>query len=406
MKIIFIADVSLEKPASGSEQVLHHQAIGLAREGMDVYAITRQTGSPSWIIRNVSDVHEGCFHVSVQDMTRSLFSLVKYPLQFYRRFRQDTPFQAAISHQPLNCFLLLIMRKLRSTPLLYVFHSPSHEEYLLLQDNRSQLRNLSHAKIRQIIERFCLKRALKVMVLSQYMKQKLVQVHGIVADRIIVNPGGVDLDRFQPPQNRELLKTRLGFPAGKIHLLTVRNLEPRMGLDNLLKCIHILKETDAAIHLTLGGEGIERQNLENLIVEYGLSDEVTMPGFISAELLPHYYGAADLFILPTRHLEGFGLVTPESMACGTPVLGTPVGGTKEILSNFYSQFLFRDASPEAMAQGIQMAISEYFAQNEKYDKLRDRSRTYAENNYSWQRHIEQLKLILNEVIGGRRALND
>ncbi|MCK4821054.1 hypothetical protein KA005_35140, partial [bacterium] len=141
MKILFLADVPLENPTSGSELVLSWQATGLAKEGMDVYAITRQTGPPFWSIRNVSDVQEGCFHVSVQDMTRSLFSLVKYPLQFYRRFRQDTPFQAAISHQPLNCFLLLIMRKLQSTPLLYVFHSPSHEEYLLLQDNRSRLRN-------------------------------------------------------------------------------------------------------------------------------------------------------------------------------------------------------------------------------------------------------------------------
>ncbi|MBW2346206.1 MAG: hypothetical protein JRF53_19905, partial [Deltaproteobacteria bacterium] len=56
MKILFISDVPLEDPTSGSEQVLHQQAVGLAREGMEVYAITRQEGLPSLTIRNVAGV--------------------------------------------------------------------------------------------------------------------------------------------------------------------------------------------------------------------------------------------------------------------------------------------------------------------------------------------------------------
>jgi glycosyltransferase involved in cell wall biosynthesis len=115
-------------------------------------------------------------------------------------------------------------------------------------------------------------------------------------------------------------------------------------------------------------------------------------------MLPQYYGAADFFILPTLHLEGFGLVTPESMACGTPVLGTPIGGTNEILRHFDPQFLFKDPSPEAMTQGIELAIEIYFARNKEYDDLRLRCREYAANNYSWQRHTDQLRAILDEVV--------
>jgi glycosyltransferase involved in cell wall biosynthesis len=115
-------------------------------------------------------------------------------------------------------------------------------------------------------------------------------------------------------------------------------------------------------------------------------------------MLHHYYGASDFFVLPTRKLEGFGLVTPESMACGTPVLGTPVGGTKEILSDFDSQFLFSDTSPDAMAKGIQMAMRKYFDEKEKYNELRHRCREYAEKNYSWKQHIDQLKSILEGII--------
>lgn len=404
MKILFIADVPLESPTSGSEQVLHQQAIGLAREGMEVYAITRQAGPPVWVIRDVAGVREGSYTASVQDMIhmiRAFFSLWKYPLKFYSHFVKGIPFQVAVCHQPFNCFSLLSMRKLQAVPLLYVFHSPSHEEYLLSHGNRSWLGNIFHVKTRCMLERFCLKRAAKIVVLSSYMKQKVQKIHGIPAERIVVNPGGVELNRFQPPQDREALKNKLAFPDGKIHLLTVRNLEPRMGIENLLKSIHILKKDQTGIHLILGGEGIERRNLEDIIKDLGLHDDVTMTGFIPSGLLPQYYGAADFFILPTRHLEGFGLVTPESMACGTPVLGTPVGGTKEILFRFEPQFLFSDSSAEAMAKGIQKIISGYFAKKKEYNDLRVLCREYAVGNYSWERHTDQLESIIDEIASSR-----
>ena len=396
-KILFLADVPLDNPTSGSEQVLNHQVTGLARDGMGVFAITRQSAHPPWTIKNIDGICEGSYRASVEDILSSLLSLVKYPVKFYRQFTQDGTFQAVACHQPFNCFSLLIRGKLRNTPLLYVFHSPSHEEYSLSHENRSWLRNLPHVEARRMIERFCLKKAMKIMVLSNYMKNTLQDLHGISANRIVVNPGGVDLHRFKPPQDRETLKDKLGFPKGKVHLLTVRNLEPRMGLDNLLKCIQILNKHRTDIHLILGGEGIEKENLKRLVQEYGLVDAVTMAGFIPSDLLPQYYGASDFFILPSRKLEGFGLVTPESLACGTPVIGTPVGGTMEILSGFTPDFLFRDTSPEAMVQGIQKAIARFPPNTQRYEQLRERCRGYAANNFSWQRHTNQLRTILEEV---------
>ena len=65
--------------------------------------------------------------------------------------------------------------------------------------------------------------------------------------------------------------------------------------------------------------------------QLGLDKHVTFLGFVPDADLPRYYQAADVFVLPTRELEGFGLVTAEALACGTPVLGTPVGATPELL---------------------------------------------------------------------------
>jgi glycosyltransferase involved in cell wall biosynthesis len=231
------------------------------------------------------------------------------------------------------------------------------------------------------------------------MKGKVQHVHRIAADRIVVNPGGVDLRRFVPFEKRLHLKRRLGFPAGKIHLLTVRNLEPRMGLENLIRALGILRHKGMGIHLILGGEGIERRNIERAIACHGVKDDVTMTGFIPSALLAQYYGASDFFVLPTRRLEGFGLVTAEALACGTPVLGTPVGGTKEILCGLEPHFLFKDVNPEAMAEGIELAVRRFFAQEKEYAALRKRCRIYAEAHYAWKRHTDHLKSMLYEPIG-------
>ncbi|MBW2076847.1 MAG: glycosyltransferase family 4 protein [Deltaproteobacteria bacterium] len=397
MRALFIADVPLENPNSGSEQVLYHQATGLAKRGVEVYAITRQADPSPWVIRDVRGVREGSYSASQGDLIRGFISLRKYPLRFYRSFSEGSPFQVAVSHQPFNFFLLLAARKLAHVPILYVFHSPSHEEYLLSHQKNHLLRNLPHVNTRRFVEKLCLKKALRVMVLSKYMKQKVRDIHGISSDRIVINPGGVDLSRFRPPRDREVLKAQLGFPEGKVHLLTVRNLEPRMGIENLLTCMHTLKREDLDTHLILGGEGAERGALENMIKDLGLRGEVTMTGFIPSDLLPQYYGAADFFVLPTKHLEGFGLVTPESMACGTPVLGTPVGGTREILSGFEPRFLFRDNTAEAMVEGIRETLRAYFPFECNYDDLRTRCREHAVANYSWERHISQLQSIIEEI---------
>jgi glycosyltransferase involved in cell wall biosynthesis len=406
MKILFTSDVSLFNPASGAELVLNQQATGLIQKKCEIYAITRRNSKADFVeFRNVGGIKEACYAACPEYFFCFLLSLAKYPSRLYDQVQNKIPFSSVVCHQPFTCFSLLAGNRLNRIPLLYVFHSPNHEEYLLSLKNQIIKKYFSQAQMRKMIERFCLKRSKKIMVLSRYMKQRIVDIHRIPNNRIVVNPGGVDLDRFVAPKNRRLLKNELHLPVGAINLFTVRNLEPRMGLDNLLKAIALLKEKTCNVHLVMGGEGPERNNLENLIRNYGLKDDVSMTGFIPADQLPKYYGAADFFVLPTRELEGFGLVTPESMACGTPVLGTPVGGTEEILSGFDSQFLFKDTTPEAMAKGIAWAIDHWFNDKERYASLRGRCREYVEKNYSWQRHVDQLKSIIDEIVAVEGKLN-
>jgi len=337
------------------------------------------------------------YSADVNHASAFFISLFKNVPQSFDRFSAETFFSIAISHQPYTCFALLVTKRLAALPMLYYFHSPSHEEYLLTKGAKDGGSRLFQAWARRIIEGYCLRKSTKIFALSRYMKQRAIEIHRVADEKIIVNPGGVDLDRFYPPEKRILLKTKLGLPEGCVNLFTVRNLEPRMGLDNLIKAMSLLKKKGTKVHLIIGGRGPEEKRLKDMIEHEQLQDDVRLAGFIPADQLPDFYGAGDFFILPTLRLEGFGLVTVESLACGTPVLGTPVGGTKEILSKFEPRLLFKSSTPDAIADGIAMATETYFNNKLIYGQLRLRCREHAEKNYSWQRHVGQLRSIINEL---------
>ena len=393
LRVLFVSEGSIEQPSSGSERVLYHQAHGLARRGCAVAAITRRYSCHPLRLRDFDGFREAQFSIPSQTGVRSVWRTCRLSVSAYRQLSKTERFDWVVVHQPLSYLFLLSAGCLKHIPRLYVFHSPWHQEYLL-KYKKPGIGHKSAAIVRRVVERICVMKSDKIITLSQYMKDKLQAVHGIYPINSVVIPGGVDLDEFKPLENRLQIKAELGFPRGALHLLTVRNLESRMGLDNLLESMRIVISNRHKIHLTIVGEGPERKHLQTLVANYRLEDQVTMKGAISAADLVKHYAAADFFVLPTRDLEGFGLVTPESMACGTPVLGTPVGGTQEILAKFDPRFLFTDNGPKAIAAGISEATGKYRLDGPAYVELRRRCREFVEQHYSWDRHVQQLSSIL------------
>ena len=171
-------------------------------------------------------------------------------------------------------------------------------------------------------------------------------------------PGGVDLKAFRPKAadlSQKECRLRLGIPVETNMFLTVRRLESRMGLQNLIQAFQLIsqKNTELEFFLTIVGKGSLKEVLQKQIDDYGMRDQIKLAGRVAEDDLAYYYGAADLFILPTLAIEGFGLATVEALASGLPVFGTPVGGTTEILENIDPRLVFKNSSPEAMSEQIQ-----------------------------------------------------
>ena len=205
--------------------------------------------------------------------------------------------------------------------------------------------------------------------------------------------GAVATERFRPSADRGRVRAGLGLPAQRPLLLTVRNLEARMGLDALLRAVAILRLRVPEVLLVIGGDGSRRAELEALTASLGLERHTRFVGWVPEEALADHYRAADVFVLPTRELEGFGLVTIEALACGTPVLGTPVGATPELLAPLDPGLLFRDATPEAMADGLEQFLAGKGRDPAAAGRLRQACRRHAEK-YDWARVLDALERAL------------
>ncbi len=124
---------------------------------------------------------------------------------------------------------------------------------------------------------------------------------------------------------------------------------------------------------------------------------MTFLGEVDDDALALAYQAADLFVLPTRELEGFGLVTVEAMASGCPAVATPVGASPEILGPFDPALLSRDVGPAA----IKDVIQNFLARRPEWPALRARAARYARERYSWDRVVADLEKIAVNMIKAR-----
>ncbi|MCM3878418.1 MAG: glycosyltransferase family 4 protein [Thermoanaerobaculia bacterium] len=185
---------------------------------------------------------------------------------------------------------------------------------------------------------------------SEFTRRLVRESHGAaVADRMRVVPGWVD-SRFRPAADRRALLLRLGLPADRPVLFTLRRLVPRMGVDLLLGACARLVRKGRAFHLVVAGEGPLRESLEAQARAEGLGEAVTFPGRLPVATLPEWYAAADAFVLPTAELECFGLIALEAMASGRTCLATPAGAIPEVVGRFEPAWLARDVSLGALEE--------------------------------------------------------
>lgn len=214
--------------------------------------------------------------------------------------------------------------------------------------------------------RWVAKRSAAMITVCQALKDTLVEL-GANDKKVTVLRNGVDLLKFSPPADRELLRLKLNIKSDA--LLSVGHLIPRKGHDIVIKALMDIPD----VILFIAGNGPEEASLTQLVVDLGLKNRVVFLGEISHDQLCEYYGAVDTLVLASSR-EGWANVLLEAMACGTPVVATNVWGTPEVVNTPEAGCVVDKREPGEFAKAINQLLAN------RPD--RTKTRRYAEK-YSW-----------------------
>jgi glycosyltransferase involved in cell wall biosynthesis len=300
-------------------------------------------------------------------------------------------FDIVLAHQSTNASGLAAAGL--GAPLVYVFHASVVLEERFLRRRAALGPRLTRIALDPLLvglESVAVSRAAGILVLSSFSRDVLLGRHASAAQKTHAVAGAVEDVFFAAPPKPALdVRRRYGVPDGGLLLATVRRLEPRMGVDELLRAL--ARVDGARLVLVIAGDGIERERLGSLADELGVSSRVRFLGRIPEDELRSLYAAADLFVLPTVAFEGFGMSTVEALAAGTPVLGTAVGATPEILTGLDPMLVTPRADAQSLAAGLERVLPRLGPE------LRERCAAYAQANYTWDTVITRWEEAIRAV---------
>ncbi|HCE44131.1 MAG TPA: hypothetical protein DET40_11330 [Lentisphaeria bacterium] len=283
---------------------------------------------------------------------------------------------------------------------LYVFHSPWCEEHRVNGNEAFPFNRILYW-LRRKRELKALEICDGIITLSQYMKNLMLEIHPEVAGKpVAVIPGGADLEKFSPAVNEiEKMECRrkFGIPERSFVLMTSRRLIPRTGVDILVRAFASAKmKTGKDMKLLIVGSGILLEELKSLSLSLDMDKDIIFTGFVDEAELPSCYRASDLFIMPTKELEGFGLSTVEAMACGIPAIGTDIGGTPEILGEVSEDLIIKGCSEDAIAENLIR-----FSTRESLAGLGEKSLECVKRIFNWNMNVEKLNEFQGHIAVGQ-----
>lgn len=305
--------------------------------------------------------------------------------QEVRKELRETRPSIVASHFAL--YTIPALNQIRNVGLVSHFHGPWSSESIEAGDRRMT------GYVKQRLEGIVYRRADRVIVLSRAFGDLAVRMFAIDPSKLRMVPGCVQVERFAICATRDESREILALPKDRFILLSIRRLVRRMGLQNLIGAMPDIVAKFPEVLLCIGGRGPMLAELTAQVDRLGLAGNVKFLGFVDEEKLPHLYRAANVNVVPSQALEGFGLVAAEALAAGTPSMVTPVGGLPEVVSALSPTLIFRSSSPTDIGEGLIEAIHHPAS-------LPDAAqcREFAAANFTSQRMAERTAGVYRELL--------
>lgn len=302
-----------------------------------------------------------------------------YPKEFLPRYFQEflegvlefaKPEDYALihSHHWLSGWIALQLKNLWNIPLIHTFHTLG----ILKPSSRYRLE----------LEAQIARDADSLIATSYDERKHLTRHYNADPQKIDVIPCGVDLSLFKemPP---DVSKMNLGLD-GQAYILFVGRIDPVKSLETLLKAMCLV--CPKAHLIIIGGEKSDRslQRLKEMARSLRITNRITFLEAKQQNILPYYYSAARACVLPSSY-ESFGLVALESMACGTPVIASRVGGMPEVVEDGKTGFLVTAGNEHEIAEKIERILTNRETERSMSSQARCRAR-----EFSWEKVAEKI----------------
>ena len=376
MKILQLGTSWFPEEAGGLARIYYGCVNHLPQVGVEVHGLV--TGSDR--ILQDSDGKVQAFastDSSTWQRLQSLRKIVTKTLATDSKQNHELEYDLIASHFALYTFPIL--DRLRKLPLVIHFHGP-----WALESKAEGAGRLSTFS-KWAIEKAVYQRADGFIVLSEAFRQILHQTYAVPLAKIFIVGGGINTAEFDLGLSIAQAREKLNWSQDRRIIFCVRRLVQRMGLENLIEAIATVRQQHPDVLLLIAGKGAIVDALRSQIQELQLEDHVKLLGFVSDQDLAIAYRAAELTIVPTVSLEGFGLIVIESLAAGTPVLGTPIGGIPEILRSLSSDLILESSETKHLAQGIIEALS-----GQRQMPAAAACQAYIKQNCDWQAIAHQI----------------
>jgi D-inositol-3-phosphate glycosyltransferase len=310
--------------------------------------------------------------------------------------RQPKPYDLAHANFYMSGMVALELKRRLGLPFVITFHALGRVRRLY-QGGADAFPDARFAAEERIMAE-----ADRVVAECPQDRDDMVALYGADPARIAVVPCGVDPEEFFPI-NRELARLSLGLPLDEPLLLQLGRMVPRKGVDNVIRAAGRLRHRYglAARLVIVGGESDdpdpaatpEIARLQRIAVEEGVANRVLFTGRRPHAAAKYFFSAADLFVT-TPWYEPFGITPLEAMACGTPVIGSAVGGIKYTVRDGETGVLVPPNDPEALAA----QVARLLRSPPLLARLRRQAIDHVRTNFTWAGVADSLAALYEEVV--------
>lgn len=313
----------------------------------------------------------------------------------FQRFQQQQGFQYSLIHTNywLSSWVGMELKKLQPLMQVHTYHSIGAVKYRSV-DNIPLI-----ATQRLAIEKACLE-TVDCVVATSPQEQQHMRLLVSSKGRIEMIPCGTDIEKFGEIP-RSVAREKLGIAPDAKMVLYVGRFDRRKGIETLVRAVAKSQFRDGGnLQLFIGGgsrpgqsDGIERDRIANIVTELNLADCATFTGRLDDTVLPFYYAAADVCVVPS-HYEPFGLVAIEAMASQTPVVASNVGGLQFTIVPEITGLLAPPKNETAFAA----AIDRILANSAWRDELGKAGRQRVEIAFSWDSVATRLTQLYTRLL--------